>query len=129
VLAHKTQLACHYLELSKQSSLRKHSWQKSFIEGEGLEVFLEDGVVFANEEGCDEEVCDSPGGEEIATSFGFMEITRGSVIPGTLGFNPTSGEAAVVSIPTMAPVPLPAAGWMLLAGFGGMAAMKRRKKT
>ena len=26
------------------------------------------------------------------------------------------------------PVPLPAAGWMLLAGVGGMAAMKRRKK-
>lgn len=27
------------------------------------------------------------------------------------------------------PVPLPAAGWMLLAGLGGMAAMKRRKKA
>jgi hypothetical protein len=28
-----------------------------------------------------------------------------------------------------APVPLPAAGWMLLAGFGGLVAMKRRKTT
>ncbi len=30
---------------------------------------------------------------------------------------------------TPAPVPLPAAGWMLLAGIGGIAAMKRRKKV
>ncbi len=27
------------------------------------------------------------------------------------------------------PVPLPAAGWMLIAGLGGMAAMRRRKKA
>ena len=27
------------------------------------------------------------------------------------------------------PIPLPAAGWMLLAGLGGLAAMKRRKKA
>jgi hypothetical protein len=26
-------------------------------------------------------------------------------------------------------VPLPAAGWMLLAGLGGIAAMKRRRKA
>lgn len=30
---------------------------------------------------------------------------------------------------TFAPVPLPAAAWMLLAGVGGLAAMKRRKKA
>ena len=30
---------------------------------------------------------------------------------------------------TPPPVPLPAAGWMLLAGIGGMAAMRRRKAT
>ena len=27
------------------------------------------------------------------------------------------------------PVPLPAAGWMLIAGLGGLVAMKRRKKA
>lgn len=31
--------------------------------------------------------------------------------------------------PTMAPIPLPAAGWMLLAGLGGLTAMSRRKKA
>ena len=31
--------------------------------------------------------------------------------------------------PHMSAVPLPAAGWMLIAGLGGLAAMKRRKKA
>lgn len=31
--------------------------------------------------------------------------------------------------PPPAPVPLPAAGWMLLAGLGGMGVMRRRKKN
>jgi hypothetical protein len=30
---------------------------------------------------------------------------------------------------TVAPIPLPAAGWMLLAGIGGLAAMRRRRKA
>ena len=30
---------------------------------------------------------------------------------------------------TTTPVPLPAAGWMLIAGVGGLAAMRRRKKS
>ncbi len=40
-----------------------------------------------------------------------------SVPPGTGPGDPTN------------PIPLPAAGWMLLAGIGGLAAMKRRKKV
>lgn len=38
----------------------------------------------------------------------------------TTGGTPTGGSTAV---------PLPAAGWMLLAGLGGMAAMRRKKKA
>lgn len=34
-----------------------------------------------------------------------------------------------VAFGSVAPVPLPAAGWMLLASVGGIAAMKRRKKA
>ena len=42
-----------------------------------------------------------------------------------------SNEAQLVASYTTkaSVVPLPAAGWMLLAGFGGLAAMKRRKKA
>lgn len=34
-----------------------------------------------------------------------------------------------VVVPDVAPVPVPAAGLMLMAGLGGMAALRRRKKT
>lgn len=40
-----------------------------------------------------------------------------------------SWKLAGVSAHYVAPIPLPAAGWMLLAGIGGIAAMKRRKKA
>ena len=39
------------------------------------------------------------------------------------------GSASGCKPSTMSPVPLPAAGWMLLAGLGGMVAMRRRKKA
>ena len=29
----------------------------------------------------------------------------------------------------LTPIPLPAAGWLLMAGVGGLAAMRRRKKS
>lgn len=32
-------------------------------------------------------------------------------------------------LPGVSPVPLPAAGWMLLAGLGGLVAMRRRAKA
>lgn len=38
-------------------------------------------------------------------------------------------ESLTVSYETPSAVPLPAAGWMLFAGLGGLAAMKRRRKT
>lgn len=36
-------------------------------------------------------------------------------------------EAILVGTYNVSPVPLPAAGWMLIAGLGGLVAMKRRK--
>ena len=38
-----------------------------------------------------------------------------------------SGGAAVVS--STSPVPLPAAGWMLLVGAGGLVALRRKKRA
>ncbi|MFL4469979.1 VPLPA-CTERM sorting domain-containing protein [Tateyamaria armeniaca] len=41
----------------------------------------------------------------------------------------TTGDPAFLSGTTPAPVPLPAAGWLLLAGLGGLGALRRRKHT
>ncbi|CAN0595349.1 unnamed protein product, partial [Ectocarpus sp. 12 AP-2014] len=46
--------------------------------------------------------------------------------------NPEQGTSELIlsaKISGPAVVPLPAAGWMLLAGLGGLAAMKRRRKS
>ena len=59
------------------------------------------------------------------THYGFIEITRGAAIPGTVGFQTIAGNAAQIP----APLPHPAAGWALIAGLGGLAAMRRAKKA
>lgn len=48
-----------------------------------------------------------------------------------MSFLTTEGNARVDDVKGSytPPVPLPAAGWMLLAGIGGLTAMRRRKKT
>lgn len=49
--------------------------------------------------------------------FGFYNYSQASV------------EYAGITSDALPPVPLPAAGWMLLAGLGGLAAAKRRKQA
>jgi len=39
------------------------------------------------------------------------------------------GQEIYLSSVTVNPIPLPAAGWLLIGGLGGLAAMKRRKKA
>ncbi|MCV6592479.1 MAG: VPLPA-CTERM sorting domain-containing protein [Silicimonas sp.] len=90
---------------------------------------------------CEDDIC-GPGGPEqeietpapgervVQNYFGWIEIEHGSIIPRLIGVNPDPGRAAVVTRTTPASpsqVPLPAAGWMLLAGLGGFAALGRRK--
>lgn len=50
------------------------------------------------------------------------------VDPATISLGVISATTTTTQ-PPMSAVPLPAAGWMLLAGVGGIAAMKRRKKV
>lgn len=49
------------------------------------------------------------------------------VLTGGLGTSTTSGIAFTAE--AVAPVPLPAAGWLMLAGIGGMAAVGRKRKN
>ena len=71
-----------------------------------------------------------------ATSFGAFGVDTGNPLTGSWG---TLGPAASVNDLSHAsvfykagevpPIPLPAAGWLLLAGIGGLAAMRRRRKA
>lgn len=76
---------------------------------------------------------DEPGRQTLVqTHYGWLELGRGSVVLQGGAFNTTAGGsilAGVAPADPMAPVPLPAAGWMLLASIGGLAAVKRRKKA
>lgn len=48
---------------------------------------------------------------------------------GASGYDDDYFKIKKLTFDYVAPIPLPAAGWMLLAGIGGIAAMKRRKKA
>jgi len=54
--------------------------------------------------------------------------TGGSTMGYFLTHEHADNTAALVASYKVSPVPLPAAGWMLLAGIGGLAAIKRRRK-
>lgn len=72
----------------------------------------------------EERSADSSGMFDLA-ALGLGKIS--SISFGADAFVFSSDEFSIKSIG--AQVPLPAAGWMLLAGLGGLAAMKRRKKA
>jgi len=67
------------------------------------------------------------------TARAYARAFEGENGVGAFSFDPVNvnavGLTSSVPTPTMAAVPLPAAGWMLIAGLGGLAAMKRRKKA
>lgn len=62
--------------------------------------------------------------------YGFMNIQHGSIIIGVSGHNNVAFQGAVIPGGTTgpAPVPLPATGLMLLAGLGGLGALRRFRK-
>lgn len=100
------------------------------------QTYLNDLVLLSLEEatpivecGEEEEVCAPVEEEVLHTVFGFFEIERGSIVPLNYGYNASGAAVVTTAPPTMAPVPLPAAGWMLIAGVGGLLAAGRRKKA
>lgn len=62
----------------------------------------------------------------LAQFYGFIELSRGSVIGGTFGVNTTIGAA--VALPPVSAVPLPASVLLLGAGVAGLGFAGRRRK-
>ena len=68
---------------------------------------------------------DPPQEPDFDIFFGFAEITRGSITLNSIGFQNTANTGA--QIPS--PVPLPATLGLLAAGYGGLLALRRRKRS
>lgn len=72
------------------------------------------------------------GGADLAVVDGF-DFSEDFTLEGTISFDGIdeggrrSQLAAQFKVVDVAPIPLPAAGWLLIAGLGGLAAMRRRK--
>lgn len=76
-----------------------------------------------------------------ANSFALFKLDSTKALSGTWGtqqFNPMGmltstndlSHASIWYVPdSIAPIPLPAAGWLMLAGLGGLAALRRRKSA
>ena len=63
-------------------------------------------------------------------NIGSVQTTALTLVDSTSQFNPNgSKDGFDVAEFSVTPVPLPAAGWMLLAGVGGLVAMRRRRKV
>jgi hypothetical protein len=97
----------------------------------------------------------NPAGDDIVLSLGAFDFGFGlplglgdgltlngfstALLSGSAGtlsgndwFNPENGESSLgiyANITAIAPVPLPAAGWLMIAGLGGLGALRRRRKA
>lgn len=70
---------------------------------------------------------DSQGLYTLSNLFGGKDVATLTFSAALIG-DPRAPDNSDYTIASLSTVPLPAAGWMLLAGLGGMAAMKRRRQ-
>ncbi|MBG6172956.1 hypothetical protein IWQ55_000017 [Labrenzia sp. EL_208] len=72
----------------------------------------------------------STGFTSFLINIGLVETSALTLVDTTIQFGPTgSKDGFDVGEFSVTPVPLPAAGWMLLVGVGGLAAMRRRQRV
>lgn len=106
---------------------------------------LSDGVTFID---IFDDFSDAAGGENTINWYDAVDgaLQDGDTVSGFFAFNETTLASSIIGVTstqggpvyftagqattgtTMPPVPLPAAGWMLIAGLGGLGLIRRRKK-
>ena len=60
-------------------------------------------------------------------TYGWIELSRGSVIVGQVGLQSVPGAGAPV--PGVSEIPLPASGLVLLGGLAGLGALRARRRA
>ncbi|MBC7154879.1 MAG: VPLPA-CTERM sorting domain-containing protein [Rhodobacteraceae bacterium] len=61
--------------------------------------------------------------------FSTALLSGAGTLDGNAWYNLESGTSTLGIYANIAAVPLPAAGWLMMAGIGGLAAMRRRRKA
>ena len=92
---------------------------------ESVDIFVGVGGVFTSVGSMDNTAAQAPGGEFtfLAGNFDTIRLVDTSSYPAS-----GSGGWDIGAV-RVSPVPLPAAGFLLLAGLGGLGALRRKKKS